>query len=196
MNVLQLLDEILPRLGAIRDDRDKLAKLLAFMEEAFFSNEEEIESDDSDYKEKLPKKYRDIVRQIADNLSANQVCFFNPDTLELEDFSKKLLNELVFDENDEENEFGLTFMTWDDCVRIDPLESHELFVIMEDFVNQLKSGGEADELAQAINGHKPFAHFNHLIHNSQCKNDWFAFRQKELERYVIKHYFHEYLEDN
>jgi hypothetical protein len=81
MNAQQLLDQILPLLHSIKDDKEKLTKLLHFMEEEFV--EEEIEQDNYDYKEKLPEKYRDIVKQMADSLSANLLCFFNPDTLEL-----------------------------------------------------------------------------------------------------------------
>jgi hypothetical protein len=157
------------------------------------------ESEQNDYKEKLPQKYQDIVRQIADSLSANCICYFNPDTLEVEDIFKDLLDEVIFDEEEEdeessENEFGLTYMKWDKCVRIDPLESSESYEIMEKFVNQLKSGKDTDRLQQAISGHKPFANFNHQIHNSKYREDWFTFRQKELEKHVIDNYFFEYLE--
>jgi hypothetical protein len=199
MNAQQLLNQVLSHVRSIMDDEEKLAKLLAFMEEEFFQDEEKVEQDEYDYKEELPEKYRDIVRQIAGNLSANFISFFNPDTLELEDVPKSLLDEMIFDEEDEEseeeNEFGLTYMKWEKRVEIEPLESHESFEIMEDFVNQLKPGREADRLAQAVNGHKPFANFNHLIHNSEYREDWFAFRQRKLEKYIIQNYFYEYLEN-
>jgi hypothetical protein len=161
--------------------------------------EEESERDDYDYKEKLSSKYRDIVRRIADGLSANCICYFNPDTLEVEDIFKDLLDERIFeaeeeDEESSENEFNLTFMKWDKCIRIEPLESRESYEIMEKFVNQLNPDRETDRLQQAISGHKPFANFNHQIHNSKYRDDWFAFRQKELEKYVVDNYFYEYLE--
>ncbi|MDR0863673.1 MAG: UPF0158 family protein, partial [Candidatus Symbiothrix sp.] len=153
-----------------------------------------------DYKEKLPEKYRDVVKRIADSLSANLICFFNPDTLELEDIPQNLWDEMIFDEDDEEadeeNLFQLEHRKWDKCIEIEPLESHESFEIMANFVNQLKSGRETEKLVQALNGHKPFANFNHQIHDSKYREDWFAFRQKELEKYVIQHYFYEYLDEN
>jgi hypothetical protein len=169
------------------------------------------------YKEKLPEKYQDIVRRIVEGISMNCVCYFNPDTLEMEDVSKDLLDEISFEDfeedddneddsedeedNDEkrdeespENESGLTYMKWDKCIKIEPLESHESYEIMEKFLNQLKPGKETDRLLQAISGRKPFANFNHQIHNSKYREDWFAFRQKELEKHVIDNYFYEYLE--
>jgi hypothetical protein len=169
--------------------------------------EEERERDDYDYKEKLTPKYRDIVRRIADGLSANCICYFNPDTLEMEEVFKDLLDEILFEDEEEEddgednddeksseNELGFTFMKWKKCVIINPLESNESYKIMEKFVNQLKPGRETDRLQQAVFGYKPFANFNHQIHNSKYREDWFAFRQKELEKFVIDNYFHEYLE--
>jgi hypothetical protein len=200
MSAQQLLDKILPLLHSIKDDEEKLNELLLFMEEELVK-EDEIELDEPDFKEKLPEKYRAIVKQLADNLSANFITFFNPDTLELEDIPKSLLDEMMFydeeededEESDEENPFHLKHYKWDKCVEIAPLESHESFEIMENFVNQLKSGRETSQLQQALDGQKPFANFNRVIHNSKYREDWFAFRQKELEKYVIQNYFYEYL---
>ncbi|MDR1879892.1 MAG: hypothetical protein LBQ78_03055 [Tannerellaceae bacterium] len=198
MNAEKLLDEVLSVLRYMKDDKEKLEKLLSFMEEEFLSEEEEEE--DIDYKEQLPEKYREAVRMIADGFSDNCICYYNLDTLEVETIHKSLFDELIFDEewDDEEDddELDLSFMKWENCIKIEPLESRESFNIMIRFVNQLKNKKEARKLEQALNGHKPFANFNHIIHNSDCKKEWFAFRQKELERYVIQNYFHKYLEDN
>ncbi|GHT01146.1 hypothetical protein AGMMS49525_01100 [Bacteroidia bacterium] len=200
MNAQQLLDEILPLLHSIKDDKEKLATLLQFMQEEFA--EEELEQNDYDFKEKLPEKYRDIVRQMASNLSAGIVCFFNPDTLEMEDIHESLLNEMLFheeleedEESDEDDLFTLKHHTWDKCIDIEPLESRESFVIMEDFVEQLPNGREKNRLIQALNGRKPFANFNNVIHNSKYRENWFDFRQKELEKHIIQNYFYDYLND-
>jgi hypothetical protein len=32
-----------------------------------------------------------------------------------------------------------------------------------------------------------------IIHSSDYRQDWFDFRQRELEKYVIQNYFHQYL---
>jgi predicted RNase H-like HicB family nuclease len=192
-----LLNQILSIVYSIKEDKEKLTKLLHFMEEEFVE-EEEIELDCYDYKQKLPEKYRGIVKQIANNLSANLLSFFNPDTLELEDVPKDLLDKMLFDEDDEEsdeeNPFDLQHHKWDKCIEIEPLESRESFEIMANFVNQLKNGRETNQLSQALNGRKPFANFNRVIHNSKYREDWFAFKQKELEKYVIRNYFAEYMD--
>jgi hypothetical protein len=41
-------------------------------------------------------------------------------------------------------------------------------------------------LSNALSGRKPFRHFNHLIHQSDEREAWFAFRQKCLENYAAE----------
>ncbi|MDR1898170.1 MAG: UPF0158 family protein [Prevotellaceae bacterium] len=193
MSAEKLLDKVLSILRDMKDDKEKLEKLLSFMEDEFLSEEDEDE--DVDYKEQLPEKYREVVRLIANGLSANYICFYNPDTLEVEDIPKSMYEELDFDAEWDDDELDLSFLKWENGIKIEPLDSRESFDIMDRFVNQLKNKKEAYKLTQALNGHKPFANFNHIIHNSDCRDEWFAFRQRQLERYVIQDYFYKYLED-
>ncbi|MDR2814009.1 MAG: UPF0158 family protein [Prevotellaceae bacterium] len=173
----------------IKDDKEKLEKLYNFTETEIPPSKED--DDEVDYKEQLPVKYRDVVRQIADNLNAGFICFFNPDTLELENTPKDLLGELGEDGEDCEANFGfkLTHNKWKSCLKIEPLSSRESFTIMEDFTNKLKNKKEARKLAIALEGRKPFANFNHIVNNSDYRKNWLDFRQKELEKYVIQNYF-------
>ena len=39
-------------------------------------------------------------------------------------------------------------------------------------------------LERVLNNRNPFANFNHLIHSSDFRQDWFDFRQRQLEQYV------------
>jgi hypothetical protein len=191
MSAEELLGKVLSIFRYVRDDKEKLEKLLSFMEDEFLCEEEDI-----DYKERLPEKYREAVRMIADVLSDNCICYYNLDTLEVEYIHKSLYEDLDFDaEWDDDDELNLSFLKWENCIKIEPLDSRESFNIMDRFVNQLKNKKEAYKLTQALNGRKPFANFNHIIHNSDCRDEWFAFRQKELEGYVIRNYFYKYLED-
>ena len=173
-----------------------------------------------DCKAQLPPKYHDVVRQIAGNATSNLISFFNPDTLELEDLPGDLLYsmELYAPENGENGEngaengadngadngaengadngadngamLGLSHHKWERCTEIPPLESGEAFRIMENFVARLKNKKEARKLEQALRGSKPFANFNRLIHNLNYREAWFAFRQKESEKYIIQSYFY------
>lgn len=42
---------------------------------------------------------------------------------------------------------------------------------------------------------KPFARFNEYIHNSKYREEWFSFRQKQLENYV-RRLMLDFLENN
>lgn len=57
---------------------------------------------------------------------------------------------------------------------------------MEQFVNSLSEGRIYKRLSDALSGRKPFANFNNIIHQSDERENWFAFRQSCLERYVTE----------
>lgn len=66
---------------------------------------------------------------------------------------------------------------------IDPLESHESFQIMEDFVDSLGDIKDADRLRDALNRRKPFRQFKDTLHeHTDLSDEWYAFEQKELAR--------------
>jgi hypothetical protein len=72
-------------LKSVKDDEEKLEKLLSFMEEEFLSDIDVGDAEDIDYKEQIPGKYREVVQMIAGDLSGDHICFYNPDTLEVRD---------------------------------------------------------------------------------------------------------------
>lgn len=187
MSAQQTFDQVLAILYKIKEDDEKLTRLFEFMVEEFLEADDENQ-EERNHLELIPEKYRDIVKEIADNMSANLISYFNPDTQEIEFIPKDVLYG-GFDEF--EDSFPLTNEEWDNCITIEPLDSRESYEIMESFVNHLKDKKEASKLSQALNGRKPFANFNHQIHNSDYREDWFAFRQKELEKYVINNYFYD-----
>ena len=55
---------------------------------------------------------------------------------------------------------------------------------MEQFVATLPESRISSMLSEALSERKPFRHFNHIIHQSDEREAWFAFRQKCLENYV------------
>jgi hypothetical protein len=66
---------------------------------------------------------------------------------------------------------------------IDPLDSHESFQIMEDFVDSLGDTQDAGRLRDALNRRKPFRQFKDTLHEHTDLSDaWYAFEQKELAR--------------
>ncbi len=66
---------------------------------------------------------------------------------------------------------------------INPLDSHESFQIMEDFVDSLGDTKEAAKLQAALNRSKPFRQFKDTLHEHTDLSDvWYAFEQQELKR--------------
>ena len=72
----------------------------------------------------------------------------------------------------------------DDFLMFETLESSESFEIMEDFVNQLTAGSFQTKLEKVLSNPKPFKNFNHLIHESDFREDWFVFRRNALETHI------------
>ena len=68
---------------------------------------------------------------------------------------------------------------------IEPLTSRESYEIMESFIGTIKDEHISAVLLQAIEGRKPFANFNHQIHQLDAeKKEWFEFKESQLMEYV------------
>jgi len=73
-----------------------------------------------------------------------------------------------------------------DLIKFEVLESFESYKIMEDFKNQIEDDKFQKNLDQALNKRKPFQNFKNLIDNSEYREQWFKFKQSEIEKIVIK----------
>lgn len=181
----RLLDQILPILSAVRDDKEKLQRILAFLESEILP---EIKNDDD--KIKIPKKYEALVRNIGQALQVGMHCFLNMDTLELEEIPGHLLEDMwaYLEDDDEDREkdedLELKHINWEHVLTFEPLQSSESFRIMEDFAGQINNAKVQNTLIDILNRRKPFAHFNHYIHNSKYREEWFAFKNAAYERHV------------
>jgi len=175
----ELLNQILPILHSVKDDEEKLQQILDFLLEEIY--------EEPDYEIEIPEKYRELVRKIAEAIDCGFICFVNPATLEMEDVPKSLLEERFFTENDEEeedDELELQHENWEKCISVEPPESHESFEIMENFVQEVDDKKLQKQLINALERRHPFANFKNTIDNSDCREQWFAFKQRELEKYV------------
>jgi hypothetical protein len=177
-----LLDNCLALLHSIKDDPTSLKKLLEFMEEEFVSQTPSVRLL-SDYKLQIDEKYRPLIKEVAEYLEMNCIVYVNPESLEIDFIPKdydSTLTDIEFD-----------FDKVEDWIEIEPLVSHESYKIMESFVESLPAGKEKNKLTNAIIGHKPFANFNRLIHDSDERENWFMFRSNQFEKYVIDSYLEE-----
>ena len=55
---------------------------------------------------------------------------------------------------------------------------------MENFIDEVDDKNLKRKLINALERRHPFANFKNTIENSDYRKEWFAFKQKELEKYV------------
>jgi hypothetical protein len=185
MNAQQLLNEILSILHSVKEDKEKLQKILDFLLEEIFEEPEENEPE-------IPEKFRKLVHDVAENIDCGLVCFINPETLEVEEIPKEMVDGLSYfsinpefeeeDEDDEdEDEQKFLHEDWKNCITVEPRESSESFKIMERFVDEVNDKSLKNKLVNAMNNRKPFANFKNIVESSNYRKEWFAFKQHQLE---------------
>ncbi len=178
MNTEQLMNEILAVLQTIQNNRPKLEKLHQFVLNEIYEEPEP---------EEIPEKYKNAVSRIADSLLAGLICYFNPYTLEVEDIPEIMVQdpeefELMTGESDDSLE--LKHKNWTKCIEIEPMESHESFKVMENFIDEVQDYKLKEKLINTLNRKKPFANFKFLVENTDYRQQWFDFRQKHYKDYV------------
>ena len=181
-----LLDRCLAILYNIKEDDESLKTLLNFMENEFIMETQEDVVQLIDYKLQIDEKYRLVVKEIAEYLSIGHIVFVNPKTFEIETIPINLDSFMT--------DFEFDYKKVEDCVEIEPLESHESYEVMESFVANLPKGKEKEILSNAVSGYKPFANFNRLIHNSDERENWFKYRTCWFEKYVIDNHLTKIIE--
>jgi hypothetical protein len=184
MNAQQLLNEILPILHSVKEDKEKLQKILDFLLEEIYEEPEEMEPE-------IPEKYRKLVHDVAENIDCGLVCFINPETLEVEEipkgtidgFSDFSINREIGDEDEDEEGDEEKFLhdDWETYITIEQRESGESFKIMEKFVDEVNDKNLKNKLINALNNRKPFANFKNIVESSNYREEWFAFKQHQLE---------------
>lgn len=174
----ELFEEILDILNSVKEDEAALEKINSFLLEEIY----DVYAD-----EKIPEKFQKTISSIADSISASFICFLNLDTLEVEELPEVLVDdpeefESITGENYES--WNTKHENWEHCIEIRPLVSHDSYKIMELFVEEVDDEKFKNRLQYALNNRKPFAHFGGLIDDSEYRQDWFDFRQKQLEQFV------------
>jgi len=131
------------------------------------------------------KVSKSVVNKIAQELDCGFDCYYNSKTNEIiaipnftqfsdeEDFKEDFRNNLEKIENHQK-----------DFIKFEVLESFESFKIMELFVEQLPDQNLKSELKNVLANKKPFQNFKHKVDHSDFRQNWFEFKQKELEKKV------------
>lgn len=150
-----------------------------FIFDELFEDEEQIE---------IPEKYMPIIKEIAENVDMGMICYLNPETLELVSVPEDMDSGIFYGEDDAfQEELNKIDQEWKQTITCKPPISMQAFGFMEDFVNtQVEDHTLQVQLSNALSRKHPFANFNHIIHNCILKEQWFAYKQKCLEDYVIE----------
>ena len=69
-------------------------------------------------------------------------------------------------------------------LRIEPLPSRILFCIMEDFANSLPESQEKERLLTSLRYRKPFSAFKHTLSYTSQRENWFAFKEKQMQKII------------
>ena len=135
----------------------------------------------------IPPRFEKVIPGIAESIDAGQICYLNPETLEIEEIPKSLMDNpheykmmTGYGLEDEE----MKHREWEECYVFEPLESPDSFKIMEAFADNMDDVKFKEELFYALNHRKPFANFKFKIDNSPYRQNWFDFKQKWHENHV------------
>ncbi len=184
MKTNELYQMVLTRLGHIKEDESKLAEVYVLLEQiGAGSTEEEILSADIDNGE----EYRDIVMQIADAVNDGYVCFFNPETLEIEQIDRETWVdpvEIVEQNEDLMDEYQLDFAKWDNYIRFEPFRKDDLLRIVEKFATQIDDPSLAQKLENALEAEKGIHKLTQLIRDANKEDAWNVFKKQEIINYV------------
>lgn len=180
MNTQQLLNEILAVLKTVQHDKAALEKIHEFMFDEIY---EEPEAEESH----IPEKYQKAIHDIAESINAGFVCLVNTDTLEFEEIPADIVYQpLEYEDITCENSDPMKFHSWENVTRIEPLGSNRSFGLMEQFIEKLDDEKFGHKLESALRKRRPFANFRNLIDDSNYRQNWFDFKQKQLEIHVWK----------
>jgi|SRR5690554_7659502 len=133
-------------------------------------------------------KAADIVNEIAQNIDMGMDCYYRPKTKEV----LTLFSEDMLMEYGDEEEYRTAFKDSlekiegheEDFIKVGPLEGLESFKMMEHFVAEVPDPAFQNKLSNVLERRKPFRNFKFLIDNSPFREDWFVFKQSELEKIV------------
>lgn len=181
MKTLKPLDEILQILYSVKEDNEKLEKILQFLKD------EVIGDIDDTFDDILSDELVELVPKIAEIIDSGFICFLNRGTLEIEEVSKTLVedpDEFEALTGESAESLNLKYTEWENYLTFEPLESHESFQIMEEFVENLEDKKLKGELFNALKQRKPFANFKFIIDNSRYRQDWFDFKKQWMENHV------------
>jgi hypothetical protein len=133
----------------------------------------------------MDNSLKHIIKEIAENLDCGNNCFYNSKTNEIvtipnfENTSdEQELKEFFRDDLNKISEQKADF------IKLEVLKSFESFKIMERFSEQMSDQNFKSKLKNILENKKPFQNFKNSVDNSDFRQEWFDFKEKELEKIV------------
>ena len=126
-----------------------------------------------------------IIKHIAEELDCGYDVYFNLKTeecLSIPSFTDAFFDDTMADAFQADLE--KVHQQPSDFIKFEVLSSFESFKIMQRFVQQLPHQDLKVNLENALANKKPFQHFKNTVEQSDIRQVWFDFKQKELERIV------------
>jgi len=120
---------------------------------------------------------QNIIKNIAQELDCGCDCYLNVKTNEVIAIPGNIYTS-------DQEDFTRIENNRTDFIKFDVLESYESFKIMELFVHQLTDENLKAELREVLKDKKPFQNFKNKIDQSHFRQDWFDFKQREIEKKV------------
>ncbi|MFT4222005.1 UPF0158 family protein [Dysgonomonas sp.] len=130
---------------------------------------------------------QEVIRNIAQEIDMGMICYLNTDTMELDSVFGSSYD--AYGSGDYDDMYKQVYdkvNSWQHSICIEPLESWESFEIMERFIEEVipENNGLKDTLVRAMSQRHPFRNFKFHIDNSPYRQDWFDFKQQQLEIHV------------
>jgi len=96
-----------------------------------------------------------------------------------------IINDYDFDEDETDELYGRIEEDPDRYLYIEPIESHEGFHIMEDFVATLPQTQEKLILQKALSWRKPFSNFKNALNEmGDIRQQWFDYHETSMRKYI------------
>ena len=133
----------------------------------------------------MDKIEQNRIKEIAQELDCGLECFYNFKTSEIIGIPNvsNFADEDDFKEAFQED-LNRIKKHPTDFIKFEALESFESFKIMELFVAQLSDKKLQSELTNVLEQRKPFQNFKSKIEHFDLEQNWYAFKQSELEKRI------------
>jgi hypothetical protein len=124
------------------------------------------------------------ISEIAELLDTGLICFIHQPTGKIDYHPDPL--DPYFDPEPWQETMDKIEENWDDYERIDKMDSHSAFQVMEEFADSINEQRFKERLHIILSRPKPFANFKAEVETSPYRKDWFDFKKESYIDWVKK----------